>query len=98
MDRAEYKDYILSSVYRKDIYPVIFLRTQCLNEDLYHYLSDRGLPEKCIAFIKKADRINASSFAKPDYTEGQKEYLRQQDLLADKLYDEVSRTYADRYQ
>jgi hypothetical protein len=74
---------------RSLIYPVHFLRTDRLNEDLYHYLEAKRIPVDKIAFIRNAGKIQPPR-ARRDQTRSWQSYYnretfdfvrRQEDLL-----------------
>jgi hypothetical protein len=51
------KDYVSSGAYRSDMFPVEFLFTHRLNQELFAFLLRQGYPEEEIAFIKTKEKV-----------------------------------------
>ncbi len=52
--------YLEEGLFKKDLAPIIFLRQENLNQELYNFLSHCGYKEEQIAYLLKAPRVNVS--------------------------------------
>jgi hypothetical protein len=50
-------DYVASDAYRDDMYPVHFMHTDRLNDELHAYLLRAGYPRAAIAFVRSLPKI-----------------------------------------
>ena len=50
-------DYVASGAYRADMYPVHFMHTDRLNDDLHAYLLGIGYPPSAVAFVRSVPKI-----------------------------------------
>jgi hypothetical protein len=88
--------YIESRRYRDDMPDVAFLRQENLNNELFEFLLGIGYPEKDIAFIKSAQRINVTHRERDQlavrdfFTEQMKEDVRKRDQLLFALFPEYA--------
>jgi hypothetical protein len=51
------KEYITSETYKCDMFPVKFICTHRLNDQLHDFLLEQGYPEEKIAFIKTKEKV-----------------------------------------
>ncbi len=79
-------DYVFSGRYKDDMPQIEFLRTECLNSDLYDFLKKMGYPEKSLDFIKTKNIVRPENT--PRKTEGQRKKYYSTELIEKVKYKE----------
>ena len=81
---AELDEYFQSGRYRQEIYPVHFLRTEHLGQDLHDFLLQKGFSQDELAFILKQKTANVTRKDKsvPEYYSQELiEYVERKDRI-----------------
>ncbi|MBA4140808.1 MAG: hypothetical protein H0X70_09955, partial [Segetibacter sp.] len=88
-------EYIESRAYRRDMFPVTFIFTHKLNQQLYEFLLEQGYPPDSIEFILKKEKVLPQGKGRTKdqkwekyYTPELKELVREKDWLLFKLFPE----------
>ena len=82
--------------FKKDLAPIIFLRQENLNQDLYHFLSKCGYEDKRIAYLLSAPKVNVSprkpegNRQEPYYSSEMIEAVLNRDRLIFELFPEYT--------
>ena len=89
------EEYVISGTYKQDMFPVKFILTHQLNQQLYEYLLENDYPKDCIAFILKKEKVlplgkgrRRDQKWESYYTPQLKELVRKKDWFLFKLFPE----------
>jgi len=87
------EDYVRSGAYKKDMFPVQFIFTHRLNQQLHDFLLAQGYPKESIAFIETKNKVLPQGKGRTKdqkwekyYTPGLKEFVRKKDWLLFELF------------